>query len=181
MAKVEKKKLERKSWSNSFYLVGEARVNDYTYKIDEKSEKSDWIYNVLNLGVFCGEKHGTVYTEMMGGYGAVYRKGDSSPVHYDCEIEIVREGRPRDRELSMVGIVTTMLEKGLLFDHEGKHISPYDLSALNNVNVYPPQGYPKNRITEDLARSYSWGFGFATTAIEWTDSGNKPKGENHGD
>ena len=65
MAKKEKKTLEKKNWSNSFMLIGEAKINDYTYKIDEKSNKSDWIYNSLNLGVFCGEKSGTVYAELM--------------------------------------------------------------------------------------------------------------------
>lgn len=72
MAKVEKKKLEKKKgcWTSNFMLIGEAKVNQYTYKIDEKSDKSDWVYNVFNLGVDCGEKHGTVYAEMMGGYGS---------------------------------------------------------------------------------------------------------------
>jgi len=70
MAKKEKKVLEKKNWSNSFMLIGEAKINEYTYKTDEKSEKSDWIYNSLNLGVYCGETCGTVYAELMGGYGA---------------------------------------------------------------------------------------------------------------
>ena len=60
MAKREQKVLEKKNWSNTFMLIGEAKVNDYTYKLDEKSEKSDWVYNSLNLGVYCGETSGTV-------------------------------------------------------------------------------------------------------------------------
>ena len=70
MAKKEKRALEKKNWSSTFGLIGETKVNDYTYRIDEKSEKSDWIYNSLNLGVFCGETSGTVYAELMGGYGS---------------------------------------------------------------------------------------------------------------
>lgn len=70
MAKLEKKKLEKKGWVSNFMLIGEAKVNQYTYKTDERSEKSDWVYNVLNLGIDCGEKFGTVYAEMMGGYGS---------------------------------------------------------------------------------------------------------------
>ena len=51
MARKEKAVLEKKGWSNSFVLVGEAKINaDYTYKLDEHSEKSDWVYNSLNLG-----------------------------------------------------------------------------------------------------------------------------------
>ena len=38
MAKKEKKVLEKKNWSNSFVLIGEAKINDYTYKLDEKSD-----------------------------------------------------------------------------------------------------------------------------------------------
>ena len=60
--------IKRTDWSSSFNLIGKAKVNDYTYKIDAKSEKSSWIYNSLNIGVDCGEKHGIVYAEMMGGY-----------------------------------------------------------------------------------------------------------------
>ena len=62
--------LEKKDWISRFNLVGAAKINDFTYKINEKSNKSDWIYNSINLGVDCGEKHGTVYCELMGGYGS---------------------------------------------------------------------------------------------------------------
>lgn len=66
MAKVEKKTLDRKGWSNFFELIGEVKINDYTYQIDQTSN-SGFCFNRLNLGVDCG-KHGTVYAEMMGGY-----------------------------------------------------------------------------------------------------------------
>lgn len=78
MAKVkEKKPLEKKNWTQSFVLVGKACVNDYTFKIDEKSNKSDWIYNMINLDVDCGEKYGKVRCELMGGYGL---ERDSLPI-----------------------------------------------------------------------------------------------------
>ncbi len=67
---VEKKVIEKSDWQSSFTLIGKPVINDYTFKIDEKSEKSNWIYNSMNLGVDCGEKYGTVYAEMMGGYSA---------------------------------------------------------------------------------------------------------------
>lgn len=69
MAKKETNKLSKKGWVSNFNLIGRAKINDYTYKIDEKAEKSDWVYNTLNLGVDCGN-NGTIYCEMMGGYGA---------------------------------------------------------------------------------------------------------------
>ena len=60
--------IKKEDWVSNFTLIGKAKINDYTFKIDEKAEKSDWIYNSMNLGVDCGEKHGTVYAEMLGGY-----------------------------------------------------------------------------------------------------------------
>lgn len=51
-----------------FNLVGKAKRSDFTFKLDVESQKSDWIYNQLNLGVDCGT--GVFYADMMGGYGA---------------------------------------------------------------------------------------------------------------
>lgn len=69
MAKVkEKKALEKKNWTQSFTLVGKACITDYTFKIDEYSEKSDWLYNQMLLDVDCGEKYGKVRCELMGGH-----------------------------------------------------------------------------------------------------------------
>ena len=53
----------------SFQLIGEAKINDYTFKIDEESA-SGWVYNNMNLGVDCGNGN-TVYCDMMGGYSSV--------------------------------------------------------------------------------------------------------------
>lgn len=68
MAKNEQKKLEKTNWVSRFALIGRVKINEFTFKIDELSEKSQWRYNSLNLGVDCGEKYGTVFCEMMGGY-----------------------------------------------------------------------------------------------------------------
>ena len=64
----EKKKIEKKNWKSSFNLIGKPVINDFTYKLDERSEKSAWVYNALNLGIYCGEKYGSILAEMMGGY-----------------------------------------------------------------------------------------------------------------
>lgn len=67
----EKKPLDKKGWVQTFELIGKACINkDYTFRIDEHSKKSDWIYNSINLNVDCGEKYGKVGCELMGGYGA---------------------------------------------------------------------------------------------------------------
>ena len=62
--------LTKTEWISNFNLVGEAKINDFTFKINEKSEKSDWVYNSINLGISCGEKYGTVFCELMNGYGS---------------------------------------------------------------------------------------------------------------
>lgn len=121
MAK-EKKTLEKKNWSNTFTLIGEAKINkDYTYKLNEKSEKSDWIYNSLDLGVYCGEKHGTVYAELMGGYGAerdnviyVHGKDEDGRDDFENKFTIDWEDRFDESILETIGdlcFMTVGLEK----------------------------------------------------------------------
>lgn len=67
--KKERTELNKENWVSSFNLVGEVKVNDNTFQLDQQSEKSDWCYNRFNVGIDCGEKHGTVYAQAMGGYG----------------------------------------------------------------------------------------------------------------
>ena len=65
----EKKEITRKNYVARFSVRGTISINDYTFSMDQHSEKSDWIYNRLNLGVNCGADNGTVYVSAMGGYG----------------------------------------------------------------------------------------------------------------
>lgn len=65
MAKQEEKVTLKKGVA-TFQLIGEAKINDYTFKIDEVSA-SGWNYSVMNLGVDCGNGN-TVYVDMMGGH-----------------------------------------------------------------------------------------------------------------
>lgn len=140
MAKKEKKALEKKNWVSSFMLIGEAKINDYTYKIDEKSTKSDWIYNSLNLGVFCGEKSGTVYAELMGGYGAerdnviyVHGKTDDGKDDFDNKFSIDWEDRFDKDILDTIGDLC-FSTVGLERDKNDKvfykkFLAPYDMIA----------------------------------------------------
>ena len=146
MAKKEKKVLEKKNWSNSFVLIGEAKINDYTYKLDEKSEKSDWIYNSLNLGVYCGETCGTVYAELMGGYGAerdnvvyVHGKDSDGKDDFDDKFTIDWDDRFDEKILESVGDLC-FLTVGLEKDKGGKvyykkFLTPYDMIAYINENL----------------------------------------------
>ena len=42
--------IKKTNWVSNFNLVGRAKINDNTFKIQEVSE-SGWEYNNLNLGV----------------------------------------------------------------------------------------------------------------------------------
>jgi len=67
MAKTEN--IPLKKGKAQCMLIGEAKVNDYTFSLDKESGKSDWIYNQMNLGIDCGEGN-VIYTDLMGGYGS---------------------------------------------------------------------------------------------------------------
>lgn len=144
--KPEKKKLEKKGQISTFMLIGEAKVNDYTYKIDEKSEKSDWIYNHLNLGIDCGEKFGTVYSELMGGYGAerdnivyVHGKKDDGSDDFENRFTIDWDDRFDEDILDSIGEFC-FLTVGLVKDKKDKvfykkFLTPYDAILYVKANL----------------------------------------------
>ena len=146
----EKKVIKRSDWVANFNLIGKPVIGEYTYKIDEKSEKSNWVYNALNLGVDCGEKHGTVYAEMMGGYGEdrenkiyVHGKKDDGSDDFEKQIVVDFEDRFNDSVLEEIGdlsFITVGLEKtsdGKTFYK--KFLSEYDAIA-----------YIKEHLTSDM-------------------------------
>lgn len=135
-----KKPIKRENWVSNFTLIGEAKVNDFTFKIDEKSEKSSWIYNSMNIGIDCGEKHGVVYAEMMGGYsadkaGVIYAHGkkDDGTDDFESRIEVDWNDRNDPSILETIGdfcFITVGLEKtdkGKTFYK--KFLSAYDAIA----------------------------------------------------
>lgn len=117
----EKKVIKKTDWVSNFTLVGKPIISDYTYKIDERSEKSKWIYNALNLGVDCGEVHGTVYAEMMGGYSEenenkifAHGKTDDGQDDFDEQITVDWDDRFNGSILEDIGdlsFITVGLEK----------------------------------------------------------------------
>lgn len=146
----EKKVIKRSDWVANFNLIGKPVIGEYTYKIDEKSEKSNWVYNALNLGVDCGEKHGTVYAEMMGGYGEdrenkiyVHGKKEDGSDDFEKQIVVDFEDRFNDSVLEEIGdlsFITVGLEKtsdGKTFYQ--KFLSEYDAIA-----------YIKEHLTSDM-------------------------------
>ena len=130
----------KKDWASSFTLIGEAKVNDFSFKIDAKSEKSSWIYNSLNLGVDCGEKFGTVYAELMDGYSEdrenlIYAHGKDENGNDDWSKQITVDWEDRFNEdiIEEVGegsFLTVGLEKTTAGKTYYKHfLSAYDAIA----------------------------------------------------
>lgn len=114
-------KIVKKDWLSTFNVVGKAKVGDFTYKIDEHSERSKWVYNALNLGIDCGEKFGNVYCELMGGYSedgqnVIYCHGKDSSGNddFDSRVTVDWEDRFDDEVLDSIGdmcFITVGLEK----------------------------------------------------------------------
>ena len=117
----EKNVITKSDWVSNFTLIGEAKVNDYTFKIDEHSNKSSWIYNSMNLGIDCGEKFGCVYAELMGGYSEdreniiyVHGKDENGNDDFGQTFTVDFEDRLNDEVLESVGdlcFITVGLEK----------------------------------------------------------------------
>ena len=146
MAKKEKNALTKTEWVQRFNLVGEAKVNDFTYRINERSEKSDWVYNSINLGVNCGEKHGTVFCELMGGYGSerdnvvyVFAKKEDGSADFSNSYTIDWEDRFDEDILedipdilfTTVGLEKTDKDK----TYYNKFLTPYDTIAYINEHL----------------------------------------------
>ena len=93
-------KIIRKDWTSSFTLIGKPVINDYSFKIDEKSEKSQWIYNAMNLGIDCGDAYGVVWAEMLGGYSEsgenkiyAHAKNEDGSDNFEQQLVIAWEDR----------------------------------------------------------------------------------------
>ena len=153
MAKNEKKVIKKEEWVSNFTLIGVPKINDYTFKIDEQSEKSNWIYNSMNIGIDCGEKFGTVYAEMMGGYNseqpsAIYAHGKKDDDSDDFSKQITVDWNDRFNEsiLETVGdlsFITVGLEKTTKNStYYKKFLSAYD--AISYIKAHLEDGMVVN-------------------------------------
>lgn len=148
---AEKKVITKSDWVSNFTLIGTPKISeDYTFKINEKSEKSNWVYNSMNLGVDCGERHGVIYAELMGGYSEenenkIYVHGKKADGSDDFEAPIIVDWDDRfnDDVLEEIGdlsFITVGLEK----TSEGKTFYKKFLSAYDAI------AYIKEHLTEDM-------------------------------
>lgn len=133
-------KIEKKDWISQFTLVGELKLSDYTFNLQKHSENNEhWVYNSANIGVFCGEKHGTVFGEMMGGYSdngnsVIYAHGknEDGSDNWNDQIKIDWDNRKDPDVMDTVGercFITVGLEK----TSEGKNFYKKFLSAYDAV------------------------------------------------
>jgi hypothetical protein len=148
---AEKKVINKSDWVANFTLIGTPKINeDYTFKIDEKSTNSNWVYNSMNLGIDCGERHGVIYAELMGGYSEenenkifAHGKKDDGTDDFEKQITVDWDDRFNDEVLEKIGdlsFITVGLEKtdkGQTFYK--KFLSAYDAIA-----------YIKEKLTEDM-------------------------------
>lgn len=146
----EKKTIQRSDWVSKFMLIGRPVIGDYTYKIDEKSEKSQWIYNSLNLAVDCGEKFGTVYAEMLGGYSEsgeskIYAHGKDENGQDDFQKQIVVDFADRFDEnvLEEIGSMS-FIDVGLEKTDKGSTFVKHFLSEYDAI------AYIREHLTEDM-------------------------------
>lgn len=154
MPKVkEKTPLAKSNWTQTFTLVGEAVVNDYTFKLDEHSNKSDWVYNQLNLNINCGEKYGKVSCELMGGYGSernnvvyVHGKNEDGSDDFKTQNTIDWDDRFDESILEDIGdlcFINIGLEKDIKEHTVAKRfLTPYD--AINYINEHLEDGMVVN-------------------------------------
>lgn len=146
----DKKVIEKKNWISNFVLIGKPKLSDYTFKTDEHSEKSAWIYSTMNLGIDCGEKCGTVYCEMMGGYngeqaGVIYAHGkkEDGSDDFKNQLEIDWEDRFDESVLASVGDMS-FLTVGIEKDSHSKTFYKKFLSAYDAI------AYIQKHIDEDM-------------------------------
>lgn len=104
----------------SFNIVGKALINSYTFTLDKESQKSDWVYNQMQLKVHVGE-YGDIKSEMMGGYGSerdnvvyVHGRKDDNKDDFKNSFTIAWEDRFDEEVLKTIGdmcFITVGLEK----------------------------------------------------------------------
>jgi len=164
MAKKEDKKQLKKGQS-LFQLIGEAKITDFTFKMDETTKKSDWVWNQLNLGVDCGSGN-VVYADLMGGYGSerdnvLYvhgkKENDNNKLvdDFSNQFKIAWEDRFDEDILETIGdqcFITIGLEK----DNKGKTLPKRFLSAYDAIE------YVQEHLKNEMVINVKGGFKYTT-------------------
>ena len=141
-------KIKKTNWISSFKLVGRAKINDNSFKIDEVSQ-SGWCYNNLNLGVDCGEKYGVTYANLMGGYSQVkdniiyvHGKKEDGTEDWENIFTINWDDRLDEEILDTLGDMC-FIKVGLENTENGKLYTQKFLAAYDAIN------YIREHLTND--------------------------------
>lgn len=139
MSKKDSKLALTKGKAN-FNLIGEAKINDYTFQMDNTYD-SGWNDNKLNLGVDCGNGN-VVYAEMSGGYypnqdNLIYVKGIKEENgrkvdDFDNQFTIDFEDR-FDNDILETVANSSFITVGIEKDNKGKTFYKKFLSAYDAV------------------------------------------------
>lgn len=141
--------IKKTNWTSNFTLIGKAKINNNSFKIDEVSE-SGWCYNNLNLGVDCGEKYGIVFANMMGGFSKdhdnfvyVHGKKDDGKDNWEDRFSVNWEDRFDDELLDNVGD-NCFITVGLELTENNKTYVQRFLSAYDAIK------YIEENLAEDM-------------------------------
>lgn len=151
----EVKNITKQNWSNRFNLVGKPKIGEYTYRIDEHSTKSSWVYNSMNLGIDCGEKYGVCYASLMAGYSPerantiyVHGKDDNGNDDFKNRFEVDWDDRKDDDVLDTIGDMC-FIKVGIEQTTQGNNFTKRFLSAYDAI------AYIKEYLTDDMVVSVS--------------------------
>lgn len=144
-------KFDKKNFSNNFQLIGKAMINDFTFKIGERGKNNqDYIYNSLGLYVFCGEKYGEIYSELMDGFNPckqkiIYAHGrkEDGTDDFDNRIEVKWEDRFKESVLKDIGEFS-FIKIGIEKDENDKVIEKKFLAAYDVI------AYLKEHLKKDM-------------------------------
>lgn len=139
---MEKERLKTKA--NGFSLIGKfmkpKKKGKEAIELNLVSKTSDYTFNRMNLGIYCGERYGTVFTTLMGGYfptsrdSIIYCKGkdENGNTDWSKNIQVAWEDRMKEsilKEVSNFNFYTCALE----LDTEGKLVYKNFLSAYDMI------------------------------------------------
>lgn len=143
----------KKDWVSNFHLIGKPTITDNSFTLDKRSEKSSWISNIMNLGIYCGERNGTVFTRMFGGYSIdnpfpikVHGKTENNRDDFDARFDVAWEDRLDESILDEVGDLC-FIKVGIEKTSEGNTFVKRFLSEYDAIK------YVSEHLTNDMVVS----------------------------
>lgn len=149
---------------NDFILIGNYKKSDRTFGINSESKKSGdvYIFNKMNMGLFCGEKYGRIYIDLFDGYYPgkeknirVHGKDERGRADFKNVIFVNWEDRLNESIVSSVctnDLIRVAIEK----DDKGKNVTKSFISAYDAIE------YIEKYLDDDsmlYVRGYfEWGF-----------------------